>query len=75
VGKTLDQSNVGAGKYLTQDVFISTSRPAGSSSQQAGDRLGQEFSLEYFLSENWKLKGSTTTRGNNGIDILWRKRY
>jgi len=75
VSKTLDQSSVGAGKYLTQDVYVSTSRPVESSSQQAGDKLGQEFSLEYYLNENWKLKGSTTTRGNNGIDILWQKRY
>jgi len=31
--------------------------------------------IEYQLKENWQLKASTTDRGNNGADILWKKKY
>lgn len=68
VGQSLGQSRIGAGKYLSEDVFVSTS-------QSFSDKNGREFSLEYNLGENWQLKASTTTRGNDGVDVVWRKRY
>jgi autotransporter translocation and assembly factor TamB len=70
VGNTITQSRLGAGKYLTEDVFVSTSQStAGKKSR------GQEFAVEYHLNENWQLKASTTSEGNSGIDIFWQKRY
>jgi autotransporter translocation and assembly factor TamB len=68
VGQTLSQSRVGVGKYVADDVFVSTS-------QQLSDASNREFAVEYSLSENWQIKASTTTRGNDGIDVFWRQRY
>jgi hypothetical protein len=68
IGQTLSQSRLGVGTYVTEDVFVSTS-------QSLGGGNAREFSVEYQLSENWQLKASATTRGNDGVDIIWRKRY
>jgi translocation and assembly module TamB len=68
VGETTEQSRIGVGKYIAPGVFVSTS-------QQVGGKQGRDVSIEYQLGENWQLKSSTTSQGNNGIDLLWKKRY
>ncbi|HXG17763.1 MAG TPA: translocation/assembly module TamB domain-containing protein [Methylomirabilota bacterium] len=68
IGQTLSQSRLGVGTYVTEDVFVATSQSLGGGNTR-------EFSVEYQLSENWQLKASATTRGNDGVDIIWRKRY
>jgi autotransporter translocation and assembly factor TamB len=72
VGNTVSQSRIGAGKYLSEGVFVSTSRSSTSADRK---NQGQEFAVEYHLSENWQLKASTTTTGNDGLDVFWQKRY
>lgn len=69
VGESPGQSKFGVGKYIAPKVFVSTSQQLG------GEKPGQDVSIEYQLNDHWQLKGSTTSRGNNGVDILWRKRY
>jgi autotransporter translocation and assembly factor TamB len=59
---------VEAGKYVTSDIFVSTS-------QQFGTQSSQEYSVEYNVAPNWQIKSSTTPHGNSGIDIFWRKQY
>jgi autotransporter translocation and assembly factor TamB len=71
VGGNPSQSKVGIGKYVAPGVFVSTSQQLGGNSQGQG----QEVSIEYQLNDNWQLKASTTARGNNGVDILWKKKY
>jgi translocation and assembly module TamB len=68
LGQTLEQSRIGAGTYVTRDIFVSTSQPLQ-------DKHGREFSLEYSLDENWQIKVITTTHGNSGADLVWQKRY
>jgi translocation and assembly module TamB len=70
VGETVGKSHIGAGKYISKDVYVSTGQATGDKKNQ-----GQEFGVEYQLNENWQLKASTTTEGNSGIDIFWQKRY
>src|SRR5262249_4064891 len=72
VGNTVSQSRIGAGKYLSENVFVSTSHSSMSADRK---NQGQEFAVEYQMRENWQLKASTTTTGNNGVDIFWQKRY
>jgi translocation and assembly module TamB len=67
-GNTAGQK-VGVGKYIAPGVFVSTSQQFG------GQKSGQDVSVEYQLNDHWQLKASTTSRGNNGVDILWEKRY
>jgi autotransporter translocation and assembly factor TamB len=59
---------VSAGKYVTQDVFVSTK-------QQIGGAKQQEYAVEYDIAPNWQIKSSTNPQGNSGVDIFWRKRY
>jgi translocation and assembly module TamB len=68
-GETPGQSQVGVGKYLVPGVYVSTSQQFG------GEKPGQGVAIEYQLNDHWQLKASTTSRGNNGVDILWEKRY
>jgi translocation and assembly module TamB len=68
-GETSGQNKVGLGKYIAPGVFVSTSQQFG------GAKPGQGVSIEYRLDDHWQLKASTTSRGNNGVDILWEKRY
>jgi autotransporter translocation and assembly factor TamB len=68
VGDNLRGGEVSAGKYVTQDVFVSTK-------QQIGDESQQEFAVEYDIAPNWQIKSSTDSQGNSGVDIFWRKRY
>jgi autotransporter translocation and assembly factor TamB len=71
VGQSLSQSKVGIGKYVAPGVFVSTSQQFGGNSHGQG----RDVTIEYQLNDNWQLKASTTSRGNNGIDIFWKKKY
>jgi len=43
--------------------------------QEFGPRQGQVVGLEYSLTRNLSLRGSTSTRGNSAVDLLWSWRY
>jgi translocation and assembly module TamB len=73
VGENPSQSKVGIGKYVAPGVFVSTSQQLGGNSHGPGQ--GREVTIEYQISDNWQLKASTTAQGNNGVDILWKKKY
>jgi autotransporter translocation and assembly factor TamB len=69
VGDNLSGGEVSAGKYVTQDVFVSTKQQLGGEQQQ------QEYAIEYDIAPNWQLRSSTSPQGKSGSDIFWRKRY
>lgn len=71
VGENPSQSKVGIGKYIAPGIFVSTSQQLGTNSQGQG----RDVTIEYQLNDNWQLKASTTARGNDGVDILWKKKY
>jgi len=68
MGQSIGQGRVRVGKYLIKDVYVSTS-------QQLGERQEREVSVEYQVDRQWQLKGTTTSRGTSGVDVLWQKRY
>jgi autotransporter translocation and assembly factor TamB len=59
---------VAAGKYVRDNVYVSASQELGGDKQQ-------EYSVEYQISSNWQIKGSTESGRNSGIDLFWHKRY
>jgi len=59
---------VAAGKYVRDNVYV-------SAAQQLGGDKQQEYAVEYQVSSNWQLRGSTESGRNSGIDIFWHKRY
>ena len=68
VGDNLSAGQIGAGKYITDDVFVSTK-------QQIGVEHAQEYSIEYNITPEWQIKSSTDPEGKSSIDLFWRKRY
>jgi autotransporter translocation and assembly factor TamB len=70
IGENPSESKIGVGKYVAPGVYVSTSQQLGG-----GNAQGREVAIEYQLSDDWQLKASSTARGNNGVDILWKKRY
>jgi autotransporter translocation and assembly factor TamB len=59
---------VGFGRYVGSKTYV-------SASQQVTGEHGRELSLEYEIARDWKLGTTTTSKGANGIDIIWHKRY
>lgn len=68
VGETPLESRLGVGKYLTEDIFVTTAR-------RLGEQPEQEFAIEYHIDTTWQLKSSTTSKGSSSIDLFWQKRY
>jgi len=68
VGNDVSAGQIGVGKYITDDVFLSTK-------QQIGDEYDQEYSIEYNITPDWQIKSSTNPEGKSSIDLFWRKRY
>jgi autotransporter translocation and assembly factor TamB len=59
---------VGVGRYVGNKTYV-------SASQQLAGEHDREVSVEYEFAPDWKLGTSTTSKGANGIDIIWHKRY
>jgi translocation and assembly module TamB len=59
---------VGYGRYVGSKTYV-------SASQQISGEQGREVTLEYEIARDWKLGTTTTSKGSNGIDIIWHKRY
>ena len=66
--ENINEGNIGVGKYVPEDVFL-------SGKQQLGGDQQKEVGVEYQLAPNWQIKSSTTAQGKSGIDLFWKKRY
>jgi len=63
-----EPGQVQAGRYISQDVFVSIA-------QEFGLRAGQVLSVEYAIRYSLSVRGSVSTTGTGSLDLLWRKRY
>jgi translocation and assembly module TamB len=61
-------SSLSIGQYLSQDIFMSYEVGMGKG---VGNRVG----VEYNITPELKLKGSTSDNGSSAIDFLWRRDY
>lgn len=68
VGTGDNPGKVGVGKYVRENVYV-------SAAQQLGGEKQQEYSVEYQITPQWQLKGSTESGRNSGVDLFWHKRY
>jgi autotransporter translocation and assembly factor TamB len=55
-------------KYAKENVYV-------SAAQQLRGEKQQEYSVEYQITPQWQLKGSTESGRNSGGDLFWHKRY
>jgi len=62
------RGRVSVGRYVAGDVFVSLA-------QEFGARAGQAVGVEYGLTPQISIKGSTSTRGDSAIDVFWHRRY
>jgi translocation and assembly module TamB len=67
-GNTPDDASISAGQYITQDLFLSYERQFG---KEGGNTVG----VEYNLSQELLLKGSSSDLGESALDLLWRRDY
>jgi translocation and assembly module TamB len=56
------------GQFVGRDTFISFS-------QEVSGKYGQEISVQYHITSEWKLSVSSSTTGPDGIDLIWSRRY
>jgi len=66
--KGSEAGRVSAGRYVAEDVFVSLG-------QEFGRRVGQVVGVEYSITRSVSVRGSTSTRGDSGVDLLWHYRY
>ncbi len=67
-GESFGSGSVSIGQYVTQDIFMSYEFGMGKG---GGNRVG----VEYSITPQLKLKGSTTDNGASAVDFLWRRDY
>jgi autotransporter translocation and assembly factor TamB len=62
------EARIGAGRYITQDIFLSYER-------QLGEQRSNTVGVEYSLSRRLRLKGTSSDHGETALDVLWRLDY
>jgi autotransporter translocation and assembly factor TamB len=67
-GESFGGGSVSIGQYVTQDIFLSYEVGVG---RGGGSRVG----VEYSITPQLKLKGSTSDQGGSAVDFLWRRDY
>jgi translocation and assembly module TamB len=67
-GEHLGTGSVKAGRYVTQDLFLSLEREVGRDS-------GTNVGLEYSLNRRLKVRGSSNEQGATAVDFFWRLDY
>ena len=67
-GENLGSGTVKAGRYVTQDLFLSVGREVGEDS-------GTSIGLEYSINRRLKVRGSSSSEGETAIDFFWRLDY
>jgi autotransporter translocation and assembly factor TamB len=56
------------GQYVGSRTYFSVS-------QDLSGKEGQEVSIEYQITPEWRVGATTSSDGSSGFDIIWRKRY
>jgi translocation and assembly module TamB len=67
-GESFGGGSVSIGQYVTQEIFLSYEVGVG---RGGGNRVG----VEYSITPQLKLKGSTSDQGGSAVDFLWRRDY
>jgi translocation and assembly module TamB len=67
-GENLGGGSVSIGQFVTQDIFLSYEV---GMEKGGGNRVG----VEYSITPQLRLKGSTSDRGVSAVDFLWRCDY
>lgn len=66
-------SSVGAGRYLTQDIYVEYERKFRDPRQ--GTRTGNAVTVEYSISQGLKVEATGSDYGETAIDFVWSHDY
>ncbi|MGC1953081.1 MAG: translocation/assembly module TamB domain-containing protein, partial [Gammaproteobacteria bacterium] len=66
-------SSVGAGRYLTQDIYVEYQRKFHDPRQ--GNRTGNAVTVEYSISRGLKVEATGSDYGETAIDFVWSHDY
>ena len=64
----LSQDRLSVGGYVGLNTFVSVT-------QEFSEERSQQVSLEYEFWPGWSVVTSTTARGSNSADVVWKLRY
>ena len=64
----VDETEVTAGKYLAEDVFVALSH-------RFGKETVDELRIEYQILPEWSLETMGDTLGQSSVDLFWKRRY
>jgi len=65
---SFDGGRVGYGRYVGERTYVTVG-------QEFAGEHGQEVTVEYQISRDWKIESSTNSKGSSGIGIIWHRRY
>jgi translocation and assembly module TamB len=66
-GTGVGDASITTGKYLNDDFYLEFEQGLG-----AAESL---LSLEWLFAPRWSLKGKTTSQGQGGLGVFWKKEY
>lgn len=66
-GTGVGEASVTTGKYLTDDLYLEFEQGLGSAQNLV--------SLEWLFAPRWSLKARTTSQGEGGVGVFWKKNY
>ncbi|MCP4408739.1 MAG: hypothetical protein GY807_13440 [Gammaproteobacteria bacterium] len=65
--------SVGAGRYITQDLYLSYERTISDPTKE--NRSGNTVGIEYSVSDRLKVKGTSSDIGETALDFNWSFDY
>ena len=66
-GSGAGDASIATGKYLSDDFYLEYEQGLGTAQSL--------ISLEWLFAPQWSLKGKTTSRGQGGLGVFWKKDY
>ncbi len=66
-GTGVGEASITTGKYLTDDFYLEFEQGLGSAESLV--------SLEWIFAPRWSLKARTTSQGDGGVGVFWKKNY
>jgi translocation and assembly module TamB len=66
-GTGVGEASITTGKYLTDDFYLEFEQGLGSAESLV--------SLEWIFAPEWSLKARTTSQGDGGVGVFWKKSY
>jgi autotransporter translocation and assembly factor TamB len=65
---SFDGGRVGYGRYVGERTYVTVG-------QDLSGEKGQEVTVQYQISRDWKIESSTASKGMSEVGIIWHRRY